>query len=52
MVLWACFSNKVSIYQKTNNQNGSCYDHGTGEIMLAGSQVPFIGAESNGKSHA
>ena len=37
MVLWACFSNKVCIYQKTNNQNGGCYDHGTHEITLAGS---------------
>ena len=37
MVLWACFSNKVSIYQKTNNQNGGCYDHMTHEITLAGS---------------
>ena len=37
MVLWACFSNKVCIYQKTNNQNGGCYDHMTHEISLAGS---------------
>ena len=37
MVLWACFSNKVCIYQKTNNQNGGCYDHMTHEITLAGS---------------
>ena len=37
MVLWACFSNKVCIYQKTNNQNGGCYDHRTHEITLAGS---------------
>ena len=37
MVLWACFSNKVCIYQKTNNQYGGCYDHGTHEITLAGS---------------
>ena len=37
MVLWACFSNKVCIYQKTNNQNGGCYDHWTHEITLAGS---------------
>ena len=37
MVLWACFSNKVCIYQKTTNQNGGCFDHGTHEITLAGS---------------
>ena len=37
MVLWACFSNKVCIYQKTNNQYGGCYDHGTHEITLTGS---------------
>ena len=37
MVLWACFSNKICIYQKTNNQNGGCYDHMTHEISLAGS---------------
>ena len=43
MVLWACFSNKVCIYQKTNNQNGSCYDHGTREITLAGSHSLYWG---------
>ena len=37
MVLWACFSNKVCIHQKTNHQNGGCYDHGNHEITLVGS---------------
>ena len=43
MVLWACFSNKVCIYQKTNNQNGGCYDHRTHEITLAGSHSLYWG---------